>query len=121
MFLREYLSHKKAYASERLQSKHGIRIGTRVTTAGLVIARQRPGTAKGVVFITLEDETGTTNLIIRPALFEAHQTVTMRSSIILAAGQLERIGEVVYLDVERLESLDRLLVERPRSAAPYSC
>jgi hypothetical protein len=45
----------------------------------------------------------------------------MRSSIILAAGQLERIGEVVYLDVERLESLDRLLVERPRSATPYSC
>jgi error-prone DNA polymerase len=121
MFLREHLTRTKAYASERLHSKHGIRIGTRVATAGLVIARQRPGTAKGVVFITLEDETGTTNLIIRPALFEQHQTITMRSSIILAEGKLERIGEVVYLDVERLESLDRLLVERPRSAAPYSC
>jgi error-prone DNA polymerase len=121
MFLRQYLTHKKAYTSERLQSKHGIRVGTHVTTAGLVIARQRPGTAKGVVFITLEDETGTTNLIIRPTLFDANQTVTMRSSVILAQGKLERIGDVVYLDVERLESLDRLLVERPQSAAPYSC
>ena len=121
MFLREHLTHKKAYASERLQSKYGIRVGTRVSTAGLVIARQRPGTAKGVVFITLEDETGTTNLIIRPTLFETHQTITMRSSVILAEGKLERIGDVVYLDVERLESLDKMLVERPQSAAPYSC
>ena len=121
MFLWEHLTHKKAYASERLQSKYGIRVGTRVSTAGLVIARQRPGTAKGVVFITLEDETGTTNLIIRPTLFETHQTITMRSSVILAEGKLERIGDVVYLDVERLESLDKMLVERPQSAAPYSC
>ena len=120
-FLREHLTNKKAYSSERLQSKHGIRVGTRVSTAGLVIARQRPGTAKGVVFITLEDETGTTNLIIRPTLFEANQAVTMRSSVILAEGKLERIGDVVYLDVERLDSLDRMLVERPQSAAPYSC
>jgi error-prone DNA polymerase len=120
-FLREHLTRNKAQASERLQSKYGIRVGTRVSTAGLVIARQRPGTAKGVVFITLEDEKGTTNLIIRPALFEANQTITMRSSVILAEGKLERIGDVVYIDVERLESLDKMLVERPQSAAPYSC
>jgi hypothetical protein len=69
----------------------------------------------------LQEETGTTNLIIPPALFEANQTIAMRSSIILAEGKLERIGEVVYIDVERLESADRLLVERPLSAAPYSC
>jgi error-prone DNA polymerase len=120
-FLRERLVRRGAYSSEQLLSKHGIKIGTRVSTAGLVIARQRPGTAKGVVFITLEDECGTVNLIIRPQLFEAHQTVTMRSSIILAEGKLERIGEVVYLDVAGLESLDRMLVEKAKSAAPYSC
>ena len=45
----------------------------------------------------------------------------MRSSIILADGKLERIGEVVYLDVARLESLDHMLVEKAKSATPYSC
>ena len=98
-----------------------MKVGSRISTAGLVITRQRPGTAKGVVFITLEDETGTVNLIIRPALFERTQTIAMRSSILLAEGNLERIGEVVYMDVERLESLDHELLERPRSAEPYSC
>jgi error-prone DNA polymerase len=121
MFLRDHLTQRGAHPSEHLQGKYGRRAGSRVSTAGLVIARQRPGTAKGVVFITLEDETGTTNLIIRPALFDAHQTITMRSAIILAEGKLERIGEVVYIDVDRLQSLDQLLVERPQSAAPYSC
>jgi error-prone DNA polymerase len=120
-FLRQRLDQRGSYSSERLQSHHGMRVGTRVSAAGLVIARQRPGTAKGVVFITLEDEAGTVNLIIRPDLFKAHQTVTMQSSILLAEGELERIGEVVYIDVARLESLDHLLVEKAKSAAPYSC
>jgi error-prone DNA polymerase len=120
-FLRDQLKRRGSYSSEQLQAKYGMKVGSRISTAGLVISRQRPGTAKGVVFITLEDETGTVNLIIRPALFESTQTVTMRSSILLAEGKLERIGEVVYMDVERLESLDQQLLERPRSAEPYSC
>ena len=120
-FLREQLERRGSYSSERLQAKYGMKVGSRISTAGLVITRQRPGTAKGVVFITLEDETGTVNLIIRPALFEATQTVAMRSSILFAEGKLERIGEVVYMDVERLESLDHQFLERPRSAEPYSC
>jgi hypothetical protein len=45
----------------------------------------------------------------------------MRSSILLTEGKLERIGEVIYLDVERLESLDTMLLEKPKSAEPYSC
>jgi error-prone DNA polymerase len=85
------------------------------------MTRQRPGTAKGVVFITLDDETGTINLIIRPSLFETYSSIIMRSSILYTEGKLERIGEVIYLDVERLESLDGKLQERPKSAEPYSC
>ena len=68
-FLRELLTRRGSYSSERLQAKYGMKVGSRISTAGLVIARQRPGTAKGVVFITLEDETGTVNLIKRQALF----------------------------------------------------
>jgi error-prone DNA polymerase len=91
-----------------------------VATAGLAITRQRPGTAKGVVFITLEDETGSVNLIIRPSLFDTYSSIIMRSSILFTEGKLERIGEVIYLDVARLESLDGKLQERPKSAEPYS-
>jgi error-prone DNA polymerase len=119
-FLRERLTAQGAYSAERLLLRYGVVQGSHVSSAGLVIARQRPGTAKGVVFITLEDETGTVNLIVRPSLFEACQSIVMRSSIILAHGSLQRTGEVVYLDVARLESLDHLLQERARSAEPYS-
>jgi error-prone DNA polymerase len=66
---------------------------------GLVITRQRPGTAKGVVFITLEDETGTVNLIIRPKIFQRYQREVMLAKTLIAKGKLERIGEVAYLDV----------------------
>lgn len=66
---------------------------------GLVITRQRPSTAKGVVFITLEDETGTVNLIIRPKIFERYKREVMLAETLIARGRLERIGEVAYLDV----------------------
>lgn len=118
-FLRERLTQRGAYSAESLALHHGVRVGTAISMAGLVIVRQRPGTAKGVVFITLEDETGTVNLIIRPSLFEEHRTLVMQSSLILAFGLLERIGEVIYLDVRKLYGLDHLLQERAPSAAPY--
>jgi error-prone DNA polymerase len=92
-----------------------------VGIAGLAIVRQRPGTAKGVVFITLEDETGTVNLIIRPAIFDRYSSITMRSSVLYTEGKLERVGEIVYIDVSKLESLDMRLQQRPNSAEPYSC
>jgi error-prone DNA polymerase len=75
-----------------------IGVGT-IYIGGLVITRQRPGTAKGVVFITLEDETGTVNLIIRPRIFERYKREVMLAEALIARGKLERIGEVAYLDV----------------------
>ena len=107
-YLRGYLSQRKVSTAADLSAKHGIPTATNVSAAGLAITRQRPGTAKGVVFITLEDETGWLNLIIRPALFEQHHKIIMLASILLARGKLERIGEVVYIDVEQIRSLDTL-------------
>jgi error-prone DNA polymerase len=107
-FMREYLATRGAVTAEALSSKYGIKKGTRVSAGGLAIIRQRPGTAKGVVFITLEDETGTLNLIIRPSLFERHSKTIMMSAALLATGALERIGEVIYLDVSSIESLDQM-------------
>ena len=105
--IRTYLQQRRVHTAESLAAKHGIPTSSRVSAAGIAITRQRPGTAKGVVFVTLEDETGTLNLIIRPALFEAHHTVVRLSRVLLASGKLERIGEVIYIEVDSISSLDR--------------
>ncbi len=108
-FVRSYLDSRGAMTAESLSSKHGMKKGTAICAAGIAIIRQRPGTAKGVVFVTLEDETGSLNLIIRPSLFERHDKMVMMSASLMATGKLERIGEVIYIDVSTLESLDRLI------------
>jgi error-prone DNA polymerase len=79
--------------------------GSRVSTAGLVICRQRPGTASGVVFVTLEDETGFVNLILWPKTFERWRHVATTSSLLVAHGKVERDGNVVYVVPDRLERL----------------
>jgi error-prone DNA polymerase len=81
--------------------------GRRVRTAGLVICRQRPGTASGVVFITMEDETGFINLILYARVFDAFRHVATTSSLLMAHGKIERDGDVLYVIVERLEPVTR--------------
>jgi error-prone DNA polymerase len=78
-----------------------------VTTAGLVICRQRPGTASGVVFITMEDETAFINLILYARVFDAFRHVATTSSLLVAHGKIERDGDVLYVIAERLQPLDR--------------
>jgi error-prone DNA polymerase len=85
--------------------------GQSVTAAGMVICRQRPGTAQGVVFMTLEDEHGFTNLVLYADTFERLFAVATGPTMILAHGRIERAGGVVHLKVEGLEPLggpDRL-------------
>jgi error-prone DNA polymerase len=82
--------------------------GARVSTAGMVICRQRPGTASGVVFVTMEDETGFVNLILWSRTFEKWRHVATTSSMLVAHGQVERQGEVVYVVPDRLEKLTLL-------------
>jgi error-prone DNA polymerase len=79
--------------------------GARVSTAGMVICRQRPGTASGVVFVTLEDETGFVNMILWAKTFERWRHVATTSSLLVAHGKVERQGEVVYVVPDRLERL----------------
>jgi error-prone DNA polymerase len=79
--------------------------------AGLVLVRQRPGTAKGVTFMTLEDETGTTNLIVWPDVWERFRRVGRLAAAVIASGRLQKQEGVIHLIVERLEDLtDRLPV-----------
>jgi error-prone DNA polymerase len=80
--------------------------GERVTVAGVVLTRQRPGTASGVVFITLEDDTGVINLVLYTHVFERYELVARHSGILLARGQVDRRGEVVHVCANHLERLD---------------
>ncbi len=89
-----------------------LRNRTEVSLAGLVLVRQRPGSAKGVCFITLEDETGVANLVIWPKVFEAFRKVIMRSRLIDIRGTLQRGDDVIHVVAthltDRSDALDRL-------------
>jgi error-prone DNA polymerase len=78
--------------------------GARVTVAGLVVARQRPGTAHGIVFLLLEDETGMVNVIVRPEVYERHRALMRAEPLLVATGRLERRGRnlnVLATDIAR--------------------
>ena len=99
----------------------GTRDGRRLTTAGLVLVRQRPGSAEGVVFITLEDETGVANLVVMPDAFETFRRPIMTARLMAATGRVQNHEGVVHLRVESLIDLTHRLAEltgEDRSAPP---
>jgi error-prone DNA polymerase len=80
-----------------------------VGVAGIVLVRQRPGTAKGITFVTLEDETGTANLIIRQNVWKRYRDAALGAQVLLAHGQLQRQGRVIHVITTKLENLsDRM-------------
>ncbi len=81
----------------------------RVTVAGLVLVRQRPGTAKGVIFITLEDETGICNVIVWRALYERFRRAVIGGRLLRVTGRLQREGGVIHVIAEEIEDLSPLL------------
>jgi error-prone DNA polymerase len=83
--------------------------GCQVAVAGLVIARQRPGTAKGTMFLLFEDEFGTVNLIVPKAVYERHRQLARAEPLLLARGKLERAQDVVNVIVRELAALERFL------------
>ncbi len=83
----------------------------RVRVAGLVLIRQHPGSANGITFVTLEDETGTTNLIIRPDVWNRFRQVARTSSALLASGLLQREQGVIHVMTDRLEDLSTALAD----------
>jgi error-prone DNA polymerase len=127
--LRASLRRRSVLTTEELATRA---TGQRVKVAGLVTARQRPGTASGVVFVTLEDETGVANLIFYSRVFEAHRSVAQHAPLILVQGKVERhdpkpgsvdlsdprqargVASIVHLLVESVERL-----EMPGPSATY--
>jgi error-prone DNA polymerase len=83
--------------------------GVMVKVAGLVLVRQRPGTAGGVFFITIEDETGFSNLVVFASLFEKFRKEILQSKLLMVEGQLQREGEVVHVIVKSCFDLSKML------------
>jgi len=105
-FLREELTRRRIVPCADLKS---LRPGQRITVAGLVLVRQKPGSAKGVMFMTIEDETDVANLVIWTSLYEKHRRLILSSGMIGCRGQLQREGDVIHLVAEYLIDLSDLL------------
>jgi error-prone DNA polymerase len=104
--LREELRAQRMVTNADLGRLHH---GTSVRLGGLVVARQRPGTAKGVCFLLLEDETGTVNLVVPPKVYERDRTVVRAEPLVVAEGVLERhasAGGAINVVCRRLTRLD---------------
>ncbi len=93
--------------------------GAHVRVAGLVLVRQRPGSANGVIFATLEDETGIANVIVWPPVFERFRRAAMASALLIVSGRLQREGIVIHVVADRLEDGSAMLraLAAPREAS----
>jgi error-prone DNA polymerase len=104
--LRPYLDGQHVVTTSELEI---LQVKRRYRVAGLVLVRQRPGTAKGITFMTLEDETGSANLIIRPKVWERYRRVGRQARALIATGLLQRQEGVIHLIVDRLEDVTTCL------------
>ena len=84
-------------------------VNARVAVAGLVILRQRPGTAKGVIFLTLEDETGVTNIIVWRHIYEKFRRAIIAGRMLRVTGRLQRAHSVTHVLAEEVEDLSPML------------
>lgn len=113
-FLRASMT-RQGYSSAN-DLKH-MRNGQRISMAGIVLIRQRPGTAKGVCFITIEDEVGVANLVVWSKVMAAYRKVVMRARVIDVRGVVQREGDVIHIIVnhlvDRTDALDRLSNDVP--------
>jgi error-prone DNA polymerase len=107
-FLRAHYAAQKFVTAEQLKS---LKDGRRLSMAGVVLIRQRPGTSKGVVFITIEDETGIANLVVWPAVFEKQRKIVMGARLMAVHGVVQKDpdSDVIHVVAARLEDHTQLL------------
>ena len=82
-----------------------LRHGVKARIAGCVIARQRPGTAHGFIFLSIEDETGISNAIIDPDLYERHRSLVTYAKFLLIEGALQNVDKVIHIRAKHIEEL----------------
>lgn len=105
-FVREQLDKFNIIQTGKLSE---LKDGMFVKVAGLVLVRQRPGTAGGICFMTIEDETGVANIVIFESLFETFRKEILQSKLIMVEGKLQIEGEVVHVIAKRLHNYSKLL------------
>ena len=105
-FLRERLAARDALPAAMLARASD---GDRAATAGLVLVRQRPGSARGVIFMTLEDESGVVNVVVWPNILERYRRAILGGRLVLVRGRVQRAGEIVHLVAAHLEDLTHWL------------
>lgn len=93
--------------------------GARVAVAGLVLVRQRPGTAKGVIFITLEDETGISNVIVWRKMYERFRRAVISGRALKVTGRVQREGGVTHVIAEHIEDISPMLDDLTRPATAH--
>jgi len=122
--------HPVAFLRETLRSRHvmtcadasAMRDRRLTRVAGLVLVRQKPGSAKGVMFITIEDETGVANLVIWPSLYEQQRRIVLSASLLVVDGKVQREGDVVHIVATRLHDGSNVLAslgQRDRFPLPH--
>jgi error-prone DNA polymerase len=105
--------HPVAYRRDALRARgvksalelRNLRHGENATVAGCVITRQRPGTANGIIFMTLEDETGTSRVIISPDFYDKNRIIVLKERFVLVSGVVQNQDNVVHLKARRIESM----------------
>ncbi len=113
--------HPMSYCRQNLQAagvKSAIELkntphGRQATIAGCVIARQRPGTAKGLIFMTLEDETGHARVIIMPDFYDQNRNAVLRERFVLVSGKVQNVDTIVHLKAEKIERFENAGIEVP--------
>src|SRR3569833_3407186 len=120
-------AHPVSFLRENLKSDKVLRCAAanaypdrrRMKVAGLGLVRQRPGSAKGVMFITIEDETGVSNLVIWPSVYEQNRRIIHAAHMLLVEARVQREGQVVHLVVEKLTDLSAELAAISEEDAPF--
>ena len=105
-FLRITLNERRITRCADLAQR---RDGSRLTVAGIVLVRQRPGSAQGVLFVTIEDETGHANLIVWPSVFDRQRRILLSATMLACRGKLQKEGEVIHVVAEEITDLSALL------------
>ncbi len=104
-FYREWATNRGIKSCKQLKEElHD----SRLSVAGSVICRQRPETAKGFVFLTLEDETGMANVIVKPRIFDEYRRILLGNSYLSVTGKLQSEQGVINIIAEHIESLPLL-------------
>ncbi|RIK65845.1 MAG: hypothetical protein DCC65_11695 [Planctomycetota bacterium] len=118
-FLREELRRRRVRTAAEIRDEGACPHGRWAAVAGIVLFRQRPGTAKGVLFMTLEDETGRADLIVRPKVYRRDAAAALYGRIVCARGRVERDGRVVHLLASRIEEVTAEYLALPAASRDF--